>query len=239
MTLPRRTFLQFTGAAIAAPAFSKVARAQTYPTRPITMIVPIGAGTSADVVGRVVTERMGKSLGQESAPAKLGCAADDTNPPARGCPGKVTQRPAAHETLLREFAARSEQVSFPLESISWVVTSLSSSSRTMHPCAPGAGGDDRVGRSAPRTWMPCVRGRHSNNNTKAGLGGGCRCRACVRPHPAIRMEKTRETKFCPVASPGGGGRSRYRVDSRRSRRRHLRRRRDLPLSDLRQMGGRL
>jgi len=43
---------------------SRVAWAQAYPTRPITMIVPIAAGSSSDVVGRLVAERMGRALGQ-------------------------------------------------------------------------------------------------------------------------------------------------------------------------------
>jgi tripartite-type tricarboxylate transporter receptor subunit TctC len=64
MGLPRRTFLQFAGAAAAAPAFSRVAAAQAYPTRPITMIVPSSSGGSLDLVGRVMAERMRVSLGQ-------------------------------------------------------------------------------------------------------------------------------------------------------------------------------
>jgi tripartite-type tricarboxylate transporter receptor subunit TctC len=43
---------------------SRVAWAQAYPTRPITMIVPIGAGSSSDVSGRFVAERMGTALGE-------------------------------------------------------------------------------------------------------------------------------------------------------------------------------
>jgi tripartite-type tricarboxylate transporter receptor subunit TctC len=43
---------------------SGIASAQTYPTRPITVIVPVAAGGITDVVGRVVTERMTKSIGQ-------------------------------------------------------------------------------------------------------------------------------------------------------------------------------
>jgi tripartite-type tricarboxylate transporter receptor subunit TctC len=38
--------------------------AQTYPTRPITMVVPFAAGGPLDTVARFVTERMGSSLGQ-------------------------------------------------------------------------------------------------------------------------------------------------------------------------------
>jgi tripartite-type tricarboxylate transporter receptor subunit TctC len=64
MKLPRRTFLQLGGAAVGAPALSKVANAQSFPSRPITMIVPIGAGSSLDVFGRVIAERMTKPLGQ-------------------------------------------------------------------------------------------------------------------------------------------------------------------------------
>jgi tripartite-type tricarboxylate transporter receptor subunit TctC len=40
------------------------ADAQTYPSRPITLIVPFPAGGSTDAVGRVVAERMRASLGQ-------------------------------------------------------------------------------------------------------------------------------------------------------------------------------
>jgi tripartite-type tricarboxylate transporter receptor subunit TctC len=40
------------------------AGAQTYPSRPITMVVPFAAGGATDVIGRIVGERMRASLGQ-------------------------------------------------------------------------------------------------------------------------------------------------------------------------------
>jgi tripartite-type tricarboxylate transporter receptor subunit TctC len=43
---------------------SLFASAQIYPTRPITMIVPVAAGSSSDVVARVVADRRAKPLGQ-------------------------------------------------------------------------------------------------------------------------------------------------------------------------------
>jgi tripartite-type tricarboxylate transporter receptor subunit TctC len=64
MTLPRRKFLQFAGAAAVAPAFSPAATAQTYPSRPITMIAPFPPGGPADAVARILAERMRSSLGQ-------------------------------------------------------------------------------------------------------------------------------------------------------------------------------
>lgn len=60
----RPTFRQLTCAAVAALALSTVATAQTYPSRPITMIMPFVAGGITDVGSRVLAERMRLSLGQ-------------------------------------------------------------------------------------------------------------------------------------------------------------------------------
>jgi tripartite-type tricarboxylate transporter receptor subunit TctC len=64
MKLPRRRFLHLAAGAVALPAMPRIARAQTYPTRPITMIVPFPAGGAADLIGRLVAEHMRGSLGQ-------------------------------------------------------------------------------------------------------------------------------------------------------------------------------
>ena len=50
--------------AAAIPAISHGASAQTYPARPVTMIVPFAAGGPADVYARLMAERMRISLGQ-------------------------------------------------------------------------------------------------------------------------------------------------------------------------------
>jgi tripartite-type tricarboxylate transporter receptor subunit TctC len=59
----RRHFLT-ASAAFLGCAFAGIAQAQGYPIRPITMIVPLGAGSVSDLVARVVADRMAKSLGQ-------------------------------------------------------------------------------------------------------------------------------------------------------------------------------
>jgi tripartite-type tricarboxylate transporter receptor subunit TctC len=64
MKFPRRRFLHLAAGAAAFPSVSHIARAETYPTRPITMIVPGPAGGILDVDGRVLAERMRGSLGQ-------------------------------------------------------------------------------------------------------------------------------------------------------------------------------
>jgi tripartite-type tricarboxylate transporter receptor subunit TctC len=60
----RRRFLHLAAGAASLPAVLRDARAQSYPARPITMIVPFASGGPTDVVGRVVAERISKHLGQ-------------------------------------------------------------------------------------------------------------------------------------------------------------------------------
>ena len=64
MMLVRRKFLRLAGAAGFAPALTRAAVAQSYPARPITMVVPFGAGGPADTIGRILAEGMRGSLGQ-------------------------------------------------------------------------------------------------------------------------------------------------------------------------------
>src|SRR5215210_7350519 len=56
----RRTLLAVLGFACTAIETS----AETYPSRPISMIVPFAAGAPVDTVGRIIAERMRQSLGQ-------------------------------------------------------------------------------------------------------------------------------------------------------------------------------
>src|ERR1700730_8740606 len=64
MKLLRRTLLQFVGAVVGVPTFSRLARAQIYPARPIKMIVPFPPSGPVDVSARLMAERMRSSLGQ-------------------------------------------------------------------------------------------------------------------------------------------------------------------------------
>src|SRR5437763_6991352 len=58
-----RTLL-FAAACLTAVQCVGGAAAQVYPSRPITMVVPLGAGGSTDVIGRVMAEGMRTALGQ-------------------------------------------------------------------------------------------------------------------------------------------------------------------------------
>jgi tripartite-type tricarboxylate transporter receptor subunit TctC len=47
------------------PALSQVARAQTYPSHPVTMIAPFAPGGGTDVAVRIVGEHMTRTLGRQ------------------------------------------------------------------------------------------------------------------------------------------------------------------------------
>jgi tripartite-type tricarboxylate transporter receptor subunit TctC len=65
MRLPRRRFLQLAGAAAMAPAAPWVARAETYPARPVHMIVGQASGSSSDITARLIAQWMTEHLGQQ------------------------------------------------------------------------------------------------------------------------------------------------------------------------------
>jgi tripartite-type tricarboxylate transporter receptor subunit TctC len=65
MKLLRRTFLRLAASAAAFPAATWIARAQAYPARPITIIVPFAPGGGTDVAARIVGEHMARTLGQQ------------------------------------------------------------------------------------------------------------------------------------------------------------------------------
>jgi tripartite-type tricarboxylate transporter receptor subunit TctC len=62
--MERRHFLRLTAGLASLPALPRAARAQAYPSRPITMVVPVPAGGAMDTNARVVAEGMRAALGQ-------------------------------------------------------------------------------------------------------------------------------------------------------------------------------
>jgi len=64
MKLPRRQFLNLAAGAAALPAMPHLALAQSWPIRPVRVIVPTGPGSAVDVIARLVFDQLSKQLGQ-------------------------------------------------------------------------------------------------------------------------------------------------------------------------------
>ena len=64
MKLPRRRFLHLAAGAAALPAMSRIAGAQVYPSRPVRLIVGLAAGSSLDILARLMGHWLSERLGQ-------------------------------------------------------------------------------------------------------------------------------------------------------------------------------
>jgi tripartite-type tricarboxylate transporter receptor subunit TctC len=64
MKLPRRQFLRLALCAAALPVASRIAWAQTYPVRPVRLIVGFAAGGGNDLIARIVGQKLSEYIGQ-------------------------------------------------------------------------------------------------------------------------------------------------------------------------------
>jgi tripartite-type tricarboxylate transporter receptor subunit TctC len=62
--LTRRRLVSLAAGAAALPAVSEIARAQVYPSRPVTIIVPVPPGGVADPIARILADHLTVTLGQ-------------------------------------------------------------------------------------------------------------------------------------------------------------------------------
>ena len=65
MKLPRRRFLHLAAAAAVLPTWPGIVRAQTWPARPVRIIVPFGPGGPTDIFGRLIAQKFSEQLGRQ------------------------------------------------------------------------------------------------------------------------------------------------------------------------------
>jgi tripartite-type tricarboxylate transporter receptor subunit TctC len=65
MRLPRRKFLHLAAGAAALPVMSRIARADTYPSHPVRLIVGFAAGSTTDILARLMGQWLSQRLGQQ------------------------------------------------------------------------------------------------------------------------------------------------------------------------------
>ena len=74
MGLPRRQFLHLAAGTAALPAMSRIASAQTYPARPVRVIVPYAPGGPTDVFARLIAQKLSEHLGRQFFVENMGGA---------------------------------------------------------------------------------------------------------------------------------------------------------------------
>jgi tripartite-type tricarboxylate transporter receptor subunit TctC len=65
MTIRRRHFLKLGASAVATPALLRIARAETYPSRPVRIIVPYPPGIAPDIATRLLADSLSQKMGQQ------------------------------------------------------------------------------------------------------------------------------------------------------------------------------
>jgi len=98
MKLPRRNFLHLAASAAALPVVSRIAWAQTYPTRPVRIIAGFAPGGPADIIARLMGQFLSERLGQQFI---------------------VENRPGAGGNIAAEAAARASPDGHTLLLVTW------------------------------------------------------------------------------------------------------------------------
>jgi tripartite-type tricarboxylate transporter receptor subunit TctC len=104
----RRTFVKTSTAALAAAALPRLATAQAYPTRQIRAMVPFAAGSSLDIVGRIVMDALSKQLGQTIVIENRGGAGGSI-----GTASVVKAEPDGHTLLIQASAHSAAPAAYP------------------------------------------------------------------------------------------------------------------------------
>jgi tripartite-type tricarboxylate transporter receptor subunit TctC len=82
MTLPRRTFLHLAAGAAVFPGVARMARAESYPSRPVRLLVGYAPGGVTDITARLIgpwlSERLGQQFVIENRPGASGNLAAET-----------------------------------------------------------------------------------------------------------------------------------------------------------------
>src|SRR4051812_39516917 len=104
----RRNVLKLAASALAAPAIARVASAQAWPGKPIRAMVPFSAGSTVDIVGRIVLEPLSAQLGQPIVIENRGGAGGTI-----GTAAVAKSEPDGHTILINASAHSAAPAAYP------------------------------------------------------------------------------------------------------------------------------
>ena len=192
MKLPRRQFLHLAAGAAALPAVSRIAWAQTYPTRPVRIIVGYAPGGGPDILARLMGQWLSERLGQqfviENRPGAGGNIA--TEAVVRAPAGRLHASLGQHVERDQRDALRQAQFQFPsrhragrghhpraLRHGGQSISSRQDGSR-VHRLCQGQSGQDQFGVGRHRNSRPCGR-RAVQDDGRASTWFTCRIAAAA------------------------------------------------------------
>jgi tripartite-type tricarboxylate transporter receptor subunit TctC len=133
MHLPRRRFLSLTGVGAVFAAMAKTARAQSYPVRPIHLIVGFPAGGPNDILARLIGQwlsgRLGKPVIVENQPGGSGNIATEA----------VVRAPADGYTLLLAGPANAINASVPAQTVAELIACAKANPARLRMASAGSG----------------------------------------------------------------------------------------------------
>ena len=171
MKLPRRRFLHLAAGAAAVPALSRIAWAQTYPARAVTIVTPAASGGGIDITARQIAAELQNALGKPFVVENRGGASGNlgTLQVARAAPDGYTllltisgfhaTNPALFRSLqwdpVRDFAAiamisRSYHMvvvnkDFPANTLSELIAYARANPGKLNYGSPGVGTQTQIG----------------------------------------------------------------------------------------------
>src|SRR5262245_500650 len=138
MKLPRRQFLHLAAGAAALPAVPRAAQAQTYPTRPIRLIIPFPPGGGTDAIARPWAEKVKGFLGTVVVENQGGAGGSNgTAAVARARPDGYTILAGGTSVLVINPAASSRSLYDPIKDFAPIaILGTNPTSIAVHPAQP-------------------------------------------------------------------------------------------------------
>jgi len=166
VTLARRQFLRLAAAATAFPLGARGAVAESYPARPVRLIVPVAAGGATDILGRLLaqwlTDRMGQPCVVENRPGAGGNVG--TEAVVRAAPDGYTLLLIQAGNLINTSLYQKLSFNFPHDITTVTVISRPPFMMSVHPSVPA--------RTVPEFIAYAKANPGKINMASAGVGTG-------------------------------------------------------------------